>query len=84
MCKQGTQVRLWHSDIGTYDVDECIWKIVYALNAFGIRTVASCCGHGHRPGIIALADGRELVIVRDFNEARSIDTLFPDIHGVRL
>jgi hypothetical protein len=43
-------------------IDWCIHHIVAALNAGGIETVASCCGHGKQPGSIVLADGRELVI----------------------
>ena len=27
-------------------IDFCIHKIVAALNAGGVRTLASCCGHG--------------------------------------
>lgn len=42
--------------------DPCIASVVVALNAWGIKTVASCCGHGERPGSIVLADGRELTI----------------------
>ena len=54
--------------------DPCIGPLVKALNESdlpavpsrlnpdGIRTVASCCGHGQRPGRISLADGRELLI----------------------
>lgn len=42
--------------------DPEIADLVGALNAAGIRTVASCSGHGEREGCIALADGRELVI----------------------
>lgn len=62
--------------------DPEIVDMVRALNTAGIRTVASCSGHGYRPGNIALADGRELVIARDYAEARSIDALFPvDING---
>lgn len=44
-------------------IDRCIASIVQALNAGGVRTVASCCGHGHIPGMISLADGRHLVVV---------------------
>src|SRR5690606_22195454 len=40
--------------------DPCIAPLVAALNAASIETVASCCGHGHRPGVIVLRDGREL------------------------
>lgn len=43
-------------------VDWCIHRIVAALNAGGVGTVASCCGHGSRDGTIVLADGRELII----------------------
>ena len=62
-------------DMGTYecqipmpikgrrvDIDFCIADIVAALNAAGIITVASCCGHGKMPGNIALEDGRELEV----------------------
>jgi len=64
--------------------DPCLEPIIRALNTAGIHTLASCCGHGHRPGNIALADGRELVIARDWDQARTIDRLFPvDINGDR-
>ncbi len=45
-------------------VDSCIAPIVEALNSAGIHTAASCCGHGIRLGVIALHDGRELVVQR--------------------
>lgn len=44
-------------------VDACIAPIVRALNAGGVPTVASCCGHGRGPGNITLDDGRELVVM---------------------
>ena len=43
-------------------IDWCIHKIVAALNAGGVATVASCCGHGQMPGRIDLSDGRVLTI----------------------
>lgn len=43
-------------------VDICIAHIVAALNAGGVETVASCCGHGNLDGSVVLGDGRELVI----------------------
>lgn len=65
-------------------VDEEIRPIVAALWAAGIGTRASCSGHGHRPGVITLADGRELIVAPDFDTARKIDALFPvDIQGNR-
>ena len=45
-------------------IDRCIHQIVAALNAGGVRTIASCCGHGQRDGSILLEDGRDLVIRR--------------------
>jgi hypothetical protein len=62
------------------DVDSCIAPIVRALNAMGVVTVASCCGHGKRPGNIALADGRELIIVPDYESGRRVDSIFPAIN----
>ena len=43
-------------------IDHCIHQIVAALNAGGIRTEASCCGHGKMKGNIILEDGRTLII----------------------
>jgi hypothetical protein len=43
--------------------DPCIASLVAALNYGGVETVASCCGHGERNGSIALADGRELLVL---------------------
>ena len=45
-------------------IDYCIHHIVAALNAGGVRTVASCCGHGKMDGNIILEDGRVLLIQR--------------------
>ena len=44
-------------------IDYCIHHIVAALNAGGVRTVASCCGHGKMKGNIMLEDGRTLIIL---------------------
>jgi len=44
-------------------VDYCIADIVAALNAAGITTVASCCGHGDESiARIDLEDGRVLPV----------------------
>jgi hypothetical protein len=45
--------------------DPCLAPLVKALNDGGLRTVASCCGHGSHLGNIALADGRILAIHPD-------------------
>lgn len=57
-------------------IDRCIAPIVKALNECGIVTVYSCCGHGHRPGNIMLADGREIIIAKDYETAREVDRAF--------
>lgn len=44
-------------------IDWCIHRIVAALNAGGVRTKASCCGHGTMNGNILLEDGRVLIIL---------------------
>ncbi len=43
-------------------IDYCIHHIVAALNAGGVRTVGSCCGHKMMKGNIILEDGRVLII----------------------
>lgn len=58
-------------------IDGCIAPLVEALNAVEMFTVSSCCGHGHMPGNIALEDGREIIIVPDWETGRRIDALFP-------
>ena len=58
--------------------DPCIEPLVRTLNEGGLPTVASCCGHGVRPGKVALTDGRELFILPDFSSARAIDDLLAD------
>lgn len=68
--------------IPTVWCDQCIAPLVAALNAGGIATVASCCGHGRRPGAIAFADGRELIICRNWEEARLVERAVPfDANG---
>lgn len=45
--------------------DPEIADLVGALNSGGVPTVASCSGHGTRPGDIALMDGRYLIVAQD-------------------
>jgi len=75
MCKWGDTVRVRLHD-RTVLIDHCIAPIIDALNAAGIPTVASCCGHGKGMGNIALADGRELAISPDFDAGRRLDALW--------
>lgn len=55
--------------------DPEIADLVTALNAGGIPTAASCSGHGVRAGVIALVDGRELVVVPDYDSGRRLERL---------
>ncbi len=50
-------------------IDECIKSLIKALNNSNIETVASCCGHGKKNGIISLKNGRQLIIYPDYNSA---------------
>lgn len=78
----GQEVGILTIDGARVEVDIEIAPIVRALNEAGVATKASCSGHGHRPGKIVLCDGREIIIARNFDEARRIDCLFPlDING---
>lgn len=93
MCKWGTETilevtipaHLSYTGVERQDVkdiDSCIAPIVRALNDAGVTTVASCCGHGKRPGNIALSDGREIVIVPDYETGRRVDSIFPPINNI--
>ena len=62
-------------------IDKCIAPIVRVLQEGGVDMRASCCGHGKKPGNIALADGRELFIVPDYETSRELDKKYPDIWG---
>lgn len=57
--------------------DPCLVPLVRALNAGGVRTIASCCGHGTHAGGVALADGRWLLIAEDWDEFDRIDAARP-------
>ena len=79
MCRHGDTVVL-RFRTKVIEVDRCIAEIVTALNEAGINTAASCCGHGKRPGNIALTSGRELVVCEDFPTARQVERCFPPLH----
>lgn len=65
-------------------VDSCIAPVVRALNAAGVVTISSCCGHGHLPATIAVEG--DLWWVRVTREQReAFEAAFPtDIHGERM
>lgn len=74
MCRHGTVVQMPLRG-RVQDIDACIAHIVAALNAGGVSTVASCCGHKNPFGTITLADGRELLVIRDFKSTRRAEKL---------
>lgn len=73
--RESLMVVIERNEAGTPTVwcDPEIVDLVTALNKGGIRTIASCSGHGQQPGNIALTDGRELIIAASFDEARQIE-----------
>ena len=88
MCKwelEDVRVNLSHLTSRGYTwagVDPCIAPLVQILNDGGIQTIASCCGHGNRPGNIILENGKELIICDDFDTARTMEKAWPfNIHG---
>lgn len=61
--------------------DPEIADLVDALNTNKLSTVASCSGHGHRPGRISLKDGRELLVMNS-EQVDVVERLFAtDING---
>jgi hypothetical protein len=79
MCNWGNTIAILIDD-KIVDVDKCIVPLVKALNNAGMKTIASCCGHGKQPSNIALEDGREIIIAPDFETGRKIDKCFPPIN----
>ena len=61
----------------TVYVDPCIKGLVEALNDGGFATINSCCGHGQRPGWIALKDQRHILIAANHRMMRQMDAGFP-------
>ncbi len=83
MTRESEMVVIYRNDAGVPTIwcDPEIVDLVTALNTNGLRTIASCSGHGYRPGFIALADGRWLMVATDAERA-IIDRAFPiDING---
>lgn len=81
--REARMVVIRHDDDGkpTIWCDPEIADLVRALNDVALATVGSCSGHGWRPGNIMLADGRVLVVCKDADEAREIESHFPGING---
>lgn len=60
--------------------DPCLVPLVRALNDGGLPTVASCCGHGRIPGVVALADGRQLTITQPPVRLRTVREVIDQQH----
>ena len=80
MCKHGKTVEM---ELGgrMWSIDACIAPLVQGLNQGGIKTVASCCGHGKIHGLVSLQDGRELVIMSIEERERHFEQFLYTIHG---
>lgn len=64
MCAHSNTVKVKIGD-REIPVDRCMSQIVWALNAGGVDTSMSCCGHGEHDGFILLhhEDEYRLLIV---------------------
>jgi len=80
MCRQNT-TKFIEINGKNIEVDACLVKTIVALNQAGVETTSCCCGHGIRPGKIVLADGKEMMIVQDFETARKIELMFGGMYG---
>jgi hypothetical protein len=80
MCKQGNETPLALKGVSRNprDIDACIAPIVKALTEAGLITIASCCGHGKPLGNIALKDGRERILAKDFKTGRKVEQVIFD------
>jgi hypothetical protein len=57
--------------------DPCLVPLVKALNDGGVRTIASCCGHGDADGWIGLEDGRQLGIYSSLDRIHEVRNARP-------
>ena len=81
MCEWGDTVGVWLKGVNRIAaVDRCLVDLVKTLCNAGFTTIASCCGHGKRPGNIVLKDGREIIICPNWQTARTIDKIFKPIN----
>lgn len=77
MCKVGGEQALVDLDGKTVCIDPCLVDFIKLVNQNYKKTVACCCGHGNRPGVIAFEDGSEFIIARNWEEARHIERAVP-------
>jgi hypothetical protein len=73
--EQMVTLRFDESGKPTVWCDPEIADLVDALNTDKLSTVASCSGHGHRPGRISLKDGRQLLVMNS-EQVATVERLF--------
>ncbi len=61
--------------------DPGIVDLVRGLNAGGLQTLWSCDGHGYRPAVVGLRDGRQLLVLENIEALQQLSNLWPDING---
>ncbi|WP_155760406.1 hypothetical protein [Stenotrophomonas maltophilia] len=71
------------TDKPTVWCDPGVVDLVRALNAGGLRTLWSCDGHGHRPAVVGLMDGRQLLVLESVEALHQLAHLWPNINGQR-
>lgn len=85
--REAAMVIIRHDENGRPTVwcDPEIADLVAALNTESMSTVASCSGHGYRPGLIILKDGRRLMVFdneADYERAEGVFPLDINVHPV--
>lgn len=68
-CNQDREAKMVTVASGVW-CDPCIAPLVVALNAAGLETQWSCCGHGRLPAVIGLKDGRQVVVCNTLDDAK--------------
>ncbi len=47
------------SNHGSFKIDACVAELVRLLNKTGVKTIASCCGHGKEGNLLISLDNIE-------------------------
>lgn len=81
--RESAMVVIGRDELGTPTVwcDPGVVDLVTALNTGGIRTTWSCDGHGYRPAVVGLKDGRQLLVLESVEALQQLSNLWPDING---
>ena len=86
MCKWGTDTEVTLCEPTpvqgrtTIKVDSCIAPLVQMLNDYGIKTIASCCGHGKVEHSRIILDARSVQILPRDDGSQSVHLVMAYMH----